>query len=176
MKKTLLLLALLCTVISTSEAAAQQGKEVHVVLKKLMAFEGDWSGKGTITLGDSTFEITYKLNLIKTNDGQTLSATESYDSDKTGSVKGSSLVAFNSNDRKVHWFSADNQGSCRDHLGKWTTSSNFVMEASETIDGQSFTESTSLTFWGKNTIDLVIERKLDGNVTEVLKVTLNRTM
>lgn len=174
--RKLLLISAIAVGISSSMAIAQQKSYVPVPLQKISLSEGGWSGTAKMTIADSTYEIPYNLSFSSANEGRTYFAEENYEVEPHGKVTGISLIAFNTNDHLVHWFRSDNKGNCRDLKGKWINGTNIVMEATETIDGKPFIESTKLTFWGKNTIDVKIERKLGGQVTEVMTATLNRNM
>lgn len=174
--RKLLLISAIAIGISSSMSIAQQKSYVPLPLQKISLSEGGWSGTAKMTIADSTYEIPYSLKFSSKNGGRSYFAEESYEVAPHGAVTGVSLIAFNENDHMVHWFRSDNLGNCRDLKGKWVNVTNFVMEASETIDGKTFVENTKLTFWGKNTIDISIERKLGDQVTEVLKATLNRNM
>lgn len=177
MKNLLLLMAVAFGISSTSMVIAQQKKSyVPVQLQKISLSEGNWSGSAKLQMADSTYEFPYSISFSSANEGRTYYAEEKYEVGPIGAISGVSLIAFNKNDKKVHWFRTDNQGNCRDQEGTWVNGTNFVMNASETIDGKSFEESTKLTFWGKNTIDIHIERKVGGEVTEQITATLNRSM
>lgn len=174
--RKLLLFSAVAIGMSSSMVIAQQKSYVPIQLKKISLSEGGWSGIAKMTIDDSTYEIPYNLEISSTNGGRTYLAEENYEVEPHGLVTGVSMIAYNTNDHLVHWFRSDNLGNCRKLTGKWVNGTNFVMEATETIEGKSFVETTKLTFWGKNTIDISIERKLDEQVTEEVTATLNRKM
>lgn len=174
--RKLLLFSAVAIGMSSSMVIAQQKSYVPAPLQKISLSEGGWSGTAKMTIADSTYEIPYNLEFSSTNGGRTYFAEEKYEVEPLGAVTGISMIAFNANDHLVHWFRSDNMGNCRDLKGKWVNGSNFVMEATETIEGQPFVETTKLTFWGKNTIDISIKRKLGEKVTEEVTATLNRDM
>lgn len=147
-------------------ANAQPPSQMPRALSDLMRFEGRWEGPATLMMDGKTYRFTYYADFKRTADNSGLYMEEWFSAPELGALKGSNLIGYNTNDRKIHWFSVDNFGTTHDHIGVWRTPDHFFMTANEMQGKKNYIENIDVTFDGSDTMDLSITATLDGKETE----------
>lgn len=106
--------------------------------------------------------------------GYGLTMDEWFEHPDLGKLLGRSLIAYNSHDSKIHWFSVDNNGTAHEHLGVWKAKDHFYMDVTEmTSDGQ-YVEKIELFLKGKDVLEMRYMSTMNGKEKESMSATYRR--
>lgn len=161
---TLLVLLMLCGIFSVS---AQDKKPASPdAIKNFMRLQGKWDSEATVTINGKTHFISYHIAVRRVADGSGFFMDEWFNDSTLGSMKGANMFGYNAEDKKVHWFSVDNMGTCHEHVGEWKDANHFSMKYDGMSEGKKFSETVEMAFKSDVEMDLKMVRTLDGKEVE----------
>jgi hypothetical protein len=145
-----------------SNAKKRKKPEVPVPVQNLMKFLGYWEANATLTMNGKTYPVLYSVNCKVTAGGNGFYADDWFIRSELGTLEGANLVGFDSCDSKIKWFTVDNHGTTREHVGEWETPDHLYIEYYGNHDGKKYNERIDFNFKGKKELDFKLVSMLDG--------------
>jgi hypothetical protein len=162
MKIKLSLLATLFCLAALTASAQEKKPEMPDAIKNFIRFQGKWDAEVVMTLNGKPNKVSYHVACRRVADGSGFYMDEWFNDSTLGNLKGGNLFGYNPYDKKIHWFSVDNMGTCHEHVGEWKTPDHFYMEYNGMQDGKKYVEKIDMTLKDANNMDFKLTATLDA--------------
>ena len=146
------------------------------LLKKIMAWKGDWEAKLTSKMGEQTTTGVDHASFALTSDGNGVTMKQWMDTPKGGKYQATHLIGYNSEDKKVHWFIVDNMGGCQDQMVELVSDNHIRISYNGTKDGKPMQQTADLMLKDNNTVDFNQVFIVDGKTAQSMAGTYKRKM
>ena len=163
--------ALLPQVLHAQESDANTGPPPAVA--KLLRFEGNWHGKGTVIMGDQKNPVAVTMHMQKTSGGWGLRGDMTGDMGNMGKYIETDLMGYEPNSKTVHLFSVTNMGETHDHAGTWDDNT-LNLHYDGTYKGEPMHEALSVTIVNPNKLKFSSVTTVNGQPMGTFEATVTK--
>lgn len=164
------LILLSCIILSASQLQAQKGKAEKInEFRDVAVFVGMWESNATITIDTVPHPVTYRMNFRRTADSYGINMDEAYTDSALGDMRGSSLLGYGYEDKKIHWYHVDNMGATYESIGQWNDLEHLYFSSTVKKGDKTYNEIITYAFNGNDEFTLKHSYYVDGK--EIKKIT-----